>query len=348
MNSVSNMQTRLTGTVSAKMPTTPTMGITYDTRNDFQYTSDDPWDWDAEFEVSAAIGDIMNAIEDLGLPTIEIGSAENLLARFSEYRKKVDMVFNIAEGKMGRAREAQVPSILEAGGVAYVGSDAETLAIALNKAQTKYHADAHHIRTPEYVVVSDVKEMKQDEIPEYPVIPKLTHGGSSMGIDEKSKVHDFEQLKKHVRYLLRTYRQDILIERFIDGPEFDIPILGTDPDDVFGVMEVTMNGKPMGKNYLTSKIVYKDDYGLDVRDIEGDFEESKRMALAAYKSLGCRDFGRVDVRVEESTGKPYFLEINPYPYLGKHSSFNYTAQSHGMEYKDMMEVIIKSALQRYG
>ena len=328
------------------MPAVPTVGITYDTRDDFQHESDDPWDWDAEFEVSAAIGDITNAIEDLGFPTVEIGSAVKLLEGFSQYREKVDMVFNIAEGKLGRAREAQVPNILEAGGIPCVGSDAETLAIALNKVQAKYNVVAQGIRTPEFTVVSDVSEMRRDEIPEYPVIPKLTHGGSSMGIDERSKVYDFEQLKKHVRYLNETYRQKILIERFIDGTELDIPILGTNPDGVFGVVEVTMNGKPMGQNYLTSKIVYKDDYGLDVRNVEGDYDESKRMALTAYKSLRCLDFGRVDVRVEESTGKPYFLEINPYPYLGMHSSFNYIAQSLGMEYKDMIGIIMKSALQR--
>ena len=200
------------------MPATPTIGITYDTREDFSYSSDDPWDWDAEFEVSVSIGDITNAIEDLGFPTVQIGSAKNLLDGFSEYREKVDMVFNIAEGKLGRARQAQVPSILEAGGIPYVGSDAETLTIALNKVQTKYNAVARHIRTPEFVVISDMHEMRHNEIPEYPVIPKLTHGGSSMGLDEKSKVYDFAQLKKRVRYLLRTYRQDVLVERFIEGP----------------------------------------------------------------------------------------------------------------------------------
>ena len=337
----------MSSTSKTTLPSTPTIGITYDTREDFTYSSDDPWDWDAEFEVSVAIDDITNAIEDLGFPTVMIGSAEKLLDGFSEYRKKVHMVFNIAEGKLGRAREAQVPSILEAGGIACVGSDAETLAIALNKAQTKYNAVAHRIRTPEFTVVSDAKEMRRDEIPEYPVIPKLTHGGSSMGIDERSIVHDFEELKKHVRYLLRTYKQDVLVERFIEGPEFDVPILGTAPKNVFGIVEVTLNDKPMGKNYLTSKIVYRDDYGLNVADVEGDFSESKRMALAAYASLGCRDFGRVDIRVEESTGKPYFLEINPYPYLGKHSSFNYIAKSRGMEYKDIMGIILDSAMQRY-
>ena len=342
-----SVQAKLIDANTTKFPATPTVGITYDTRNDFTYTSEDPWDWDAEFEVSVAIGDITNAIEDLGFPTVMIGSAANLLNGFSTYCKRVQMVFNIAEGKLGRAREAQVPSILEAGGIAYVGSDAETLAIGLNKAQTKYNALAHGIRTPDFAVVSDVAEMRQDQIPEYPVILKLTHGGSSMGLDEKSKICNFAQLKRHVRYLHRTYRQDVLVERFIEGPEFDVPILGTKPDDVFGVVEVTLNGKPMGKNHLTSKIVYKDDYGLDVTDTEGDFSEHKAMALKAYNSLRCRDFGRVDIRVEESTGKPHFLEINPYPYLGKHSSFNYIAKSRGMEYKDIMDIIMDSALQRY-
>ena len=330
-----------------EFPGTPTIGITYDTRDDFKFTSDDPWDWDAEFEVSVAIDDITNAIEDLGFPTVIIGSAEKLLEGFLTYRQKVQMVFNIAEGKLGRSREAQVPSILEAGGIAYVGSDAETLAIALNKAQTKYNAVAHHIRTPEFAVISDIAEIRSDEIPEYPVILKLTHGGSSMGLDERSKIYNFGQLKRHARYLLRTYRQDVLAERFIEGPEYDVPILGTNPDDVFGVVEVTLNGKPMGKNHLTSKIIYKDGYGLDVARVEGDFSECKRMALAAYNSLRCRDFGRVDIRIEEATGKPYFLEINPYPYLGTHSSFNYIAKSRGMEYKDVVGAMLDSALQRY-
>ena len=263
------MKTYSTTAATVKLPKTPTIGITYDTRDDFQYSPDDPWDWDAEFETSLAIGDITTAIEDLGFPTVMIGSAVNLLEGFSEYRKKVHLVFNIAEGKLGRARQAQVPSILEAGGIAYVGSDAETLAIALNKVQTKYAAAAHRIRTPEFTVVSDVEEMRRDEIPEYPVIPKLTHGGSSMGIDEKSKVRNFETLKRHVRYLLRTYRQDVLVERFIDGPEFDVPIIGTAPRDVFGIAEVTLKGKSMGENHLTSRIVYEDGYGLDVVDASG-------------------------------------------------------------------------------
>ena len=109
-----NVKTHPADVALSKLPATPTIGITYGTRDDFQYSPDDPWDWDAEFETSLAVGAIATAIEDLGFPTVMIGSAENLLEGFSEYRKKVHMVFNIAEGKLGRARQAQVPSILEA------------------------------------------------------------------------------------------------------------------------------------------------------------------------------------------------------------------------------------------
>ena len=94
-----------------------------------------------------------------------------------------------------------------------------------------------------------------------------------MGLDEKSKI-DFAQ-ERHVMYLLRTYRQAVLLERFIKDLEFGVSVLGTKPDEVFDVVEVTLNGKPTDKNYLTSKIVYRDDYGLDAADAEGVFLESK-------------------------------------------------------------------------
>ena len=86
-----------------------------------------------------------------------------------------------------------------------------------------------------------------------------------------------------------------MVERFIKDPEFGVPVLGAKPDEVLDVVEVTLNGKSMDKNYLTSKIVYRDDYSLDVADTEGTFLEYKALALKAYNSLRCRNFGRVDI-----------------------------------------------------
>ena len=207
----------------------------------------------------------------------------------------------------------------------------------------------HNIRTPEFALVTDLDEMRQDEIPEYPVILKLARG--SAGINEKVKICNFTDLKNYVRYMLRTYGQEVLVERFIAGPEYDVPIIGTDPKEVFGMAEVVLNGKPLGGNYVASKIAYKDDYGFDVIDVPDDGDglpECKKMALKAYGSLRCRDFGNARIRVEESTGRPYFLRLDACPYVGKHGTFNHVAQHRGMEYKEMISAIIKSALQQVG
>ena len=106
-----------------------TIGLTYDTRDDFHFTSKEPEDWDVEFEVSTAIDDIAHALEDLGHKVRLVGSGRKLLDTFRDIENSVDIVFNIAEGYHGRAREAQVPSMLEMAGIPYVGSDSYTLSL---------------------------------------------------------------------------------------------------------------------------------------------------------------------------------------------------------------------------
>ena len=303
--------------------------------------SEDSWDWDEEFEASVSVGDVANAVEDGGFPTITIGGSKELLTRLMRYREQTHAVFDLT----GRP---EVAGVLEAAEMNCVGSSMETLAVAASNAQAKYNAVAHGIRTPEFVLVSDADEMRQDEVPEYPVILKLARG--SAGINEKAKVCDFVDLKNRARYMIRTYGQEVLVERFIAGSEYDVPIIGTNPDDVFGMAEVVLNGKSLGGNYIAPKTAYKDDYGfdvIDVADVSDGLPECKKMALKAYNSLHCRDFGSVRMRIEESTGRPYLLKLDACPYVGQHGTFNHVAQSRGMKYKDMISGIIKSALQRW-
>ena len=315
-----------------------TIGILYDGGN-LQFVSEDPWDWDTEFETSVSVGDVTNAVEDGGFPTIMIGGSKELLNNLAQYRKQTHAVFNLT-GKPA------IAGVLEAAGMNCVGSSMETLAVAASNSQAKYNAAAHNIRTPEFVLVSDADAMRQDEIPEYPVILKLARG--SAGINEKTKVCDFVDLKNRARYMIRTYGQEVLVERFISGPEYDVPIIGNNPSDVFGMVEVVLNGKSLGGNYIAPKIAYKDDYGFDVIDVVDGLPECKRMALKAYNSLHCRDFGSVRIRTEESTGRPYLLRLDACPYVGKHGTFNHAARICGMKYKDMIAGIINSMLQRCG
>ena len=325
----------------------PTIGITHES-NGFKYCSDDPWDWNAEFESTVAVGDITNAIGDAGFPTVFIGNAAKLLDDLAAYREKVQIIFNIPGGKIGGSTGVPVAGLLESCGIAHVGSDAETLAIAANKALARINMEAGNIRMPEHFVISDTDDIRGDAVTEYPVILKRSHGWRGIPTHERVKIRDFGQLKRHAAYMLRTYGEDIMVERFIEGREFEVTMLGTRPSNAFGIAEVTLNGGPMGGNHITPRIAYNDDYGFCLADADDGLSDVADMALSAYDSLRCRDYGSADIRVEESTGRPYLLEINPRPYLGPSGSFGHAAGRRGMTHGDVMGAILGGALERHG
>ncbi len=157
--------------------------------------------------------------------------------------------------------------------------------------------------------------------------------------------HNPSELNRSVEYLLRTYKQHIVVEEFIEGKEIDVPIVGTFPSKAFGVVGITMNGNmELNDKFLTSKIIRGDSHGFKYPLDEPFVQEAEKNALMIYNLIECRDFGRVDMRIDKQ-GQSYLLEINPYPFLGKHSSFNEIAKT-GIGYKNMIGMILQSALQR--
>ena len=321
------------------------IGITFDTREDFSFVSEEAEDWDAEFAVSTAVQDIAHALEDLGHQVQFIGSGRTLLDNLRKVEDSVDIIFNIAEGYFGRGREAQIPATLELAGVPYVGSDSYALALALNKWHTKVLAASNGVRTPEFRLIrgsGDLKRWKEG----YPAIAKLCYEGSSKGLRPDSLVQNERELERTVQYLVHAYKQPVIVEKFIEGRELDVPIIGTSPAKAFGVVGITLNGEvQLGRHFLTSKIIKDDAYGFSYPLDEPFVPEAERSSLSVYNMLDCRDFGRVDMRID-GEGRAYFLEINPYPFLGKHSSFNEVAEKSGLGYKDMIGMILESALKR--
>jgi len=177
------------------------------------------------------------------------------------------------------------------------------------------------------------------------VIAKLCYEGSAMGLKRESVVHNSVELKKLLRYLLKTYKQTLLVEEFIPGKEIDVPIIGNHPKSVFGVVGLTLGNRLELKNqFLTSEIVRDDKYGFRYPLKESFVRKAEEDSLRIYDVLGCRDFGRTDMRID-SEGRPYLLEVNPLPFLGKHSSFNEIARK-TIGYTEMIGLILNSALAR--
>ena len=321
------------------------IGITFDTREDFSFASEEVEDWDVEFAVSTAVQDIAHALEDLGHEVEFIGSGRNLLNNLQKVEDSIDIVFNIAEGYFGRGREAQIPATLELAGIPYVGSDSYALALALNKWHTKVLAASNGVRTPDFCLVREAGDLKRWKMG-YPALAKLCYEGSSKGLRPDSLAQNERELERAVEYLLRAYKQPVIVEKFIEGKELDVPIIGTSPTKAFGVVGITLNGEAnLGKRFLTSKIIKDDAYGFSYPLDEPFAAEAEKLSLSVYNMLDCRDFGRVDMRID-GDGKTYLLEINPYPFLGKHSSFNEIAEKSGLGYKNMIGMILESALKR--
>jgi D-alanine-D-alanine ligase len=318
------------------------IGFTYDLRDDYLrqgYTAEEC----AEFDDKETIDAIAAALVSLGHTVDHIGGVKNLVARLAA-GDRWDLVFNYAEGMFGLAREAQVPSLLDAFEIPYTFSDGLTFAMTLHKGMTKHAVRGLGIRTPDFVVVSSASDLDTIGLP-YPLFVKPVAGGSSVGVSAASHVTNAAALGDTCRELIDTYRQPALVEAFLPGREFTVGIVGTGARaKVIGVLEVTLTGNAEAHGYSYAN---KKQVNARYQIVNDDpAKEAADLALRAWNGLGCRDLGRVDCRCD-GNGRPHFLEVNPlaglHPVLG---DLVILANLCGVSYSQLIESIITSASER--
>jgi len=318
------------------------IGFTYDLRDDYLregYSAEET----AEFDAIETIEAIDTALVSLGHSVDRIGGVKNLAARLVA-GDRWDLVFNYAEGMFGFAREAQVPSLLDAFQIAYTLSDGLVFALTLHKGMTKHVVRSLGIRTPDFAVVSNPSDAATVHLP-YPLFVKPVASGSSVGVSSASHVSNASSLEATCRDLIEKYRQPALVETFLPGREFTVGIVGTGARArVIGVLEVTLTGDAEAHGYS-----YANKKQINARyqiAKDGPASEAADIALQAFNGLGCRDLARVDCRCD-GDGRPQFLEINPLP--GLHPVLGdlvILADFVGMSYAALIESVIASALDR--
>jgi D-alanine-D-alanine ligase len=262
---------------------------------------------------------------------------------------KIDLVFNIAEGLSGRNREAQVPALCELCGIPYTGSDAATLALALDKALAKRLLRQHGILTPAFQVMTTGRE-KLSAMLRYPLIVKPIAEGSSKGIAAKGVVDDEHALRKIVRELIDKYKQPALIEEYISGREFTVGLLGDRRPRVLPPMEILFkdhsNKRPVYDYEVKQdwpKYVY---YQCPAKLTPQELKAVERAARETFQALDCRDVGRVDLRMD-SQGNVYVLELNPLPGLTpEHSDLVLIGKAAAMDYRTLIAEILAGGLKR--
>jgi len=320
------------------------IGLTYDLKDDYLklgYSEENV----AEFDSLITIDAIDNVISLLGHQTIRIGNIRGLVTNLSS-GKRCDLVFNIAEGLHGLCREAQIPALLDAYEIPYVFSDSFTLAITLHKGIAKSIVRDNGVPTADYAIIQNIKDVDTISLP-FPLFIKPIGGGTGMGISANSIVHTKEELTSHSRLLLEEFHQPVLVEAYLAGREFTVGIIGTNEKSrAIGVMEIIINSSSDNGIYSYNT---KQDY-LSVASyhlIEGEIaEECSLVALNAYKALGCRDGGRIDLKMD-SLGRVYFLEVNPLAGLNPvDSDLPILCYKKGISYQDLITEILNSAISR--
>ena len=325
------------------------IGLTYDLKTDWVKRPDDPVDISAEFDGPETVALITRALEAGGHKVKQIGNVNRLLKLVDDLG--VDIVFNICEGKGGRSRESQVPMILEMKGIPYVGTDALAQGITLDKVFAKKVFIADGIPTPRFFNATKSDDLSELNTIGFPLIVKTRHEGTSKGLTNKSKVKNIAGLVEQVAFVNDNYRQSALVEEFIKGTEFTVAVLGNKNPEAVAVIQISINGSTqLGENFFTYEYVVEKDvvnYVVPAPISKELTAKLKKLAIKAYNALECRDFGRVDFRVDEK-GNPYVLEINPLPSLAHNDVFNIFPTTIGTTYEEIINRILNYALERNG
>ncbi|MCG6964188.1 MAG: D-alanine--D-alanine ligase [Acidobacteria bacterium] len=322
------------------------IGLTYDLREDYLAAGLSP-DETAEFDKIDTIDGIDRALTDLGHETDRIGNVKALVTRLS-MGDTWDLVFNIAEGVAGFGRESQVPALLEAYEIPYTFSDPLVLAVSLHKGMAKQIARTSGVPTPDFAVVEDVFDVPAIDLA-YPLFVKPVAEGTGKGITAASRVSRRGQLLRVCRSLLEAYRQPVLVETYLPGVEHTVGILGTGRHArVLGVMEVRLDATAEEGAY---SYLNKENYEQCVSYLPAHgpaADAAAEVALAAWRCLGCRDAGRVDIRAD-ACGKPSFMEVNPLAGLNPvHSDLPILCRLNGISYLELISAIVSETSARAG
>lgn len=321
------------------------VGITYDLRDAWLEAGYSEIET-AEFDRSDTIDSIYDALTELGYRVDRIGHLQQLARRLVD-GSRWDIVFNICEGMHGWGREAQVPALLDAYQIPYVFSDPLVCALTLHKGMTKDVVRAAGVATPDFAVVHEPGQLRNIALP-YPLFAKPVAEGTGKGVSSESKVNNAAELKAVCRRLLTEHKQPVLVERFLPGREFTVGILGTGRKAAaVGTMEIALLPEADAEVYSYRNKEYCEEL-VEYRMLEKDKLRTRveSLALRAWRALGCRDAGRIDVRLDDA-GAPNFIEVNPLAGLHpEHSDLPIMATKAGMDYVDLISGIMNSAKLR--
>jgi D-alanine-D-alanine ligase len=266
-----------------------------------------------------------------------------------------DVIFNFVESIDGvSSYEYCLAGLFEMFGLDFTGNLPASLGNCLNKASAKTILRSFGINTPASKIIKidqSEKYVSNNFELNFPVILKLLNEDASIGISELSVVNDFNSLNSHIEFLKSTYKQDILAEEYIDGRELNVAVLG---NHVLPVSEIKFDGLPTGLpkivtydgKWIADSIYYENTIPSCPAQLNPDLKTKiEEIALLAFNSMDCRDYARVDIRLNKDN-VPFVIEVNPNPDISMDSGFARAAAAAGINYSNLLYTIAGFALAR--
>jgi D-alanine-D-alanine ligase len=339
-----------------KLPNKPRVLVIYN--RDFEGAEADPEN-KAREDIEGIADHVAAILVAGGVSAAGLGVTNDIARAMKEIVAfEPDVVFNLCESIGGDARfEPLLPMMLEREGLAYTGSGPLTLALALHKHKTKDVLRARGVPTPEAVQLS-TPDVSGVNLP-FPLIVKPSREDASVGIYSESVVHDHAALEQRVTFVLRRYRQPALVERYIEGREIYVSMLGRPGEDaaqIFPFFEIDFSEMPAGRPRIVSfegKWVEDSDEFRGTKpvpcvDISPELvSRIEATARAAFAAMELRDYGRLDIRLCADSGVPYVIDVNPNCDLSDLAGgYAKAARAAGLSYADVILRLVDLALQR--
>ncbi len=313
-------------------------------------------DRDYELDHPENVQAYVSALEQAGHTVIALEGGLEMVEPLLAFQP--DLCFNTCEGYRGDSRESQVPAMLEWLGIPYSAAAVLGLAVTLYKPMTKRVLRGCGLPTPDWQTFNRADEPLEPEL-RFPLFAKPSREGTGMGIGPESILRDEAGLRKHVAYLIKTYRQPALVETYIEGRDITVGMVGNlrgGPQAVhfFPISEVDYSGYPPG-----TEPVYSARLKVDLADLyrnkcpaplsPAQADEIRLLALEAARVTGCYDVARVDFRLDRhANDKPYILEINALPGMTPISDLTLMAEAEGWTHADLINAVVNAAARRHG
>jgi D-alanine-D-alanine ligase len=293
------------------------------------------------------------SVELIGLHGLEV------LAVIDQVRAaRPDLVFNLCESMAGDPRnEPTFVGLLDLFDIPYTGADLLGLASCLYKRRTKEILLARGVATPPYRFLAGPDALDDPALDalDFPWFVKLAHEDASVGITEANLVATGDALRARARELMRDYHQGVLAERYIEGRELNVTLIGNGAElTVLPLHEIDFAAMPTDRPRIVSYAAKWDEHHVDyvgtkpvvVRNASPALvARVERTARDAWDALGLRDYGRIDLRVDDAD-TPWVIDVNPNPDISPDAGVTRAARIAGMSYAQLIANIAGVAYRR--